>query len=125
MRRSASARSSAIRSEDMPAPGGRRRLGGRARRLAGLDAEERLPAALVALRAALLLRVLLGLLELVLGRLQPRLDVRAVELVGLDRLLDEDQRPVAVHLQVALALGERLVVVLRGVEAQLRRVEHR
>ena len=42
---------------------------------------------------------------------------------GADRVLDEDQREVLAHLQVALALGEADDVVLAAVQPQLGRLE--
>ena len=51
--------------------------------------------------------------------------VGGVELAGRVRLLDQDQRAVVRHLQVALALGEAHDVGLGLVEPQLGRVEHR
>src|SRR5829696_7691333 len=90
----------------------------------GGDPLERLPAALVARREALLLRARLGARVGVLGGPQLLLQVRRVELLRGVRLLDEDQRSALRHLQVALALRVADDLVLRAVEPQLRRVEH-
>src|SRR3954468_23181922 len=89
------------------------------------DAQERLVAALLALGRALGLGVLLGLLELALGLLQPVAQVAGVEVARLVRLLDEHQRALGRDLEISLALGEADDVGVGLVEAQLGGIEHR
>src|SRR3954464_5239470 len=78
--------------------------------------QEDLVAPHVALVACALLRAFLGALHAVPRLLQARLDVGAVDLVRGVRLLDEHQRRVVDHLEVALALCERDHVALGLVE---------
>src|SRR5919205_4130233 len=68
------------------------------------DAQERLPAALVALAAPLLLGALLGVAPTLLGAPRALAQVGGVEILGPDRLLDEHEDVLARHLDVALAL---------------------
>src|SRR5262249_34676717 len=56
---------------------------------------------------------------------QPGLQAGAVEPVGRDRLLDEQQRLILGELQVALRLREAHDLAVRAVQAQLRRLEDR
>src|SRR3954451_15821167 len=89
------------------------------------DAQERLVAALLALGRALGLGVLLGPLELALGLLEPVAQVAGIEVARLVRLLDEHQRALGRHLEIALALGEADDVGLGLMEPQLGGIEHR
>src|SRR6476660_1917340 len=85
------------------------------------DLEKHLEATALALGALTRRRSLLGLLEALLGLLESLLEIAAVELVGRDRLRNQDARTVREHLQPALALRVALRLGLRDVQAQLRR----
>src|SRR6185295_19239220 len=85
----------------------------------------RLVAALLALGLAPLLRVLLRALERLLGLAQAVTDQARVELVDRERLVDEDERVGALHLEEALALREPDHLGLGPVEPQLGRVQDR
>src|SRR4051812_44090079 len=74
------------------------------------DLQERLGPALVALAAALLLGAVLGLARALLGAPRALAEVARVELVRVDRLLDQHEHLLAAHLDVALALREALDV---------------
>src|ERR687886_1962667 len=87
------------------------------------DAQEGLPAALVALAAALLFGALLGVAPALLRAPRALAQVGGVEVLGPDRLLDEHEDVLARDLDVALALGEALDLRLGPVEAKLRRLE--
>src|SRR3954452_1788078 len=88
------------------------------------EAQEGLPAALVALRDARRLGALVGLLELALGGRELVLELRGVQRGRVDGLLDEDQHAPVGHLDVALALREAHDVGLRPVQPQLGGLEH-
>src|SRR4051812_9034401 len=88
------------------------------------EAQEGLPAALVALRDARRLGALVGLLELALGGRELVLELRGVQRGRVHGLLDEDQHATVGHLDVALALREAHDVGLRPVQPQLGGLEH-
>src|SRR5438128_1401446 len=81
--------------------------------------EEGLPAGDVALGVHALLAALLRLVQRLARLAEARLEVGAVERVRVHRLLDQHQRAVVHHLEVALALREPDDVRLGLVEAQL------
>src|SRR5438270_7540497 len=121
MRRSARSRSSIAEKVAWPT-GGPAGSGPLAAALG--DPQERLPAILVPGRHPPLLAVLVRRLDLALGPLQLLAQVAGVQLLRRVGLLDQDQCPVAAHLQVALGLGEADEVVLGLVQPQLGGVEH-
>src|SRR5204863_4711106 len=79
------------------------------------DLQEGLPAPDVAQRACLLLGALLGALGARAGLREALLLRGAVQRLGRDRLLDQDERPVFGELQIAICLGEAIDVRLRVV----------
>src|SRR5271166_2693559 len=85
------------------------------------DPQKGLVAPNVAQRARPLLAVGLGVLGAGAGLRELAVELLAVEVLGRDGLLDEQQRAVGGELHVALRLGEAHDVLLGAIEAKLRR----
>src|SRR5690606_36382331 len=89
------------------------------------DREEGLGAVLVFLRPRPRRAPLLGLSETLLGVLELLFERGRVELLGRDRLLDEEPGPVAVDLEPAVRLRVPARLRVAGVETQLGRPQRR
>ncbi len=89
------------------------------------DAEERFRPVAVLLSPAPGAAPLLGLAEAPLGVGELLLQRAGVEVLGRDRLLDQQPRPVAEHLQPAVRLGVAPRLGLGDVEPQLGRPQRR